>query len=500
LAGKRFPLPFAGMSSKALHTRFAPSPTGLLHVGNVRTALFNRLLASAGGGRFLLRLEDTDAVRGEGRYADALQEDLRWLGLDWDEGPGAPGAHGPYAQSERGEIYADYFERLVSAGAVYPCFCTEHELKIERKTQLAAGRAPRYSGRCRRLSSEEVEARFAAGTPATLRFHVVDGCEIAFEDRVRGSQRFLSDDIGDFVIRRSDGTPAFFFSNAIDDSLMDVSLVVRGEDHLTNTPRQILLLEALNLSVPDYAHIALVTGNDSAPLSKRNGSQTVRELREQGYLPLAIVNYLARLGHSYDENGLMIVEELAAHFDIARLHRSPARYDSAQLRHWQQEAVASTDDAELWQWMNSVEISGGKVRDLVPDDLEIPFAQAIRENIVMPQDAYLWAGNLFARSGIFDHEAREAIVEAGAGFYEQALSLFDADTTDFSAYAKKLGAALGLKGRALFMPLRAALSGESAPQLENPWHDGPSMAAIWGLLGYKRITRRLELARELCRS
>jgi nondiscriminating glutamyl-tRNA synthetase len=488
------------MSARVFHTRFAPSPTGLLHIGNVRTALFNRLLASASSGRFLLRLEDTDAVRGDDQYAQALQEDLRWLGLDWDEGPGAPGGHGPYAQSARGEIYGGFFERLVEAGVAYPCFCTEHELKIERKTQLASGRAPRYSGRCRSLSAAEVQARFAAGTPATLRFHVADGNEIGFEDLVRGSQHFLSDDIGDFVIRRSDGTPAFFFSNAIDDSLMEISLVVRGEDHLTNTPRQILLLQALNLDVPAYAHISLVTGDDSAPLSKRNGSQTVRELREQGYLPLAIINYLARLGHSYDENGILSPELLAKHFDVGRLHRSPARYDPAQLRHWQQEAVAASSDSDLWEWMNGVEVSGNKVRDLVPEDLEIRFVQTVRENVVMPGDACVWAGNLFAESTIFDHDARAAIVEAGEAFYEQALKQLDPEAMDFSSYAKMLGAELELKGRRLFMPLRAALSGESAPQLENRWHDGPAMAAIWNLLGYKRIARRLELARALCQS
>jgi nondiscriminating glutamyl-tRNA synthetase len=488
------------MSARAYHTRFAPSPTGLLHLGNVRTALFNRLLASAAGGRFLLRLEDTDAIRGEERYERALQEDLHWLGLDWDEGPGVPGRHGPYAQSERGAIYDQYFQHLTDEGLVYPCFCSEHELKLERKTQLAAGRPPRYSGRCRRLSADEVQARFEAGTPATLRFHVADGRVIEFDDLVRGPQGFVSDDIGDFVIRRSDGTPAFFFSNAVDDALMEVSLVVRGEDHLANTPRQLLLLEALGLSAPVYAHISLVTGDDGAPLSKRNGSQTVRELREHGYLASAIVNYLARLGHTYEDNRFMSAQELAGAFDIARLHKAPARYDPAQLRHWQREAVAASSDEELWQWMNSVEAWGSKVTDLVPKDLRIPFVQTVRENIVLPADILIWAGNLFAQSERYDREAKGAIEEAGTAFFEQALILHTPAMEDFTQYSKALGRALGVKGRNLFMPLRAALTGEVAPDLESRWHDGPALAAIWNLLGHERIKRRLELARDMCHS
>ncbi len=488
------------MSARAFHTRFAPSPTGLLHLGNVRTALFNYLLARTGGGRFLLRLEDTDALRGEERYEAALQEDLRWLGLEWDEGPGVPGAHGPYAQSERGAVYEEYFERLRDAGSTYPCFCTEHELKLERKTQLASGRPPRYSGRCRRLSANEVQARFAAGTPATLRFHVADGRTIEFHDLVRGPQRFLSDDIGDFVIRRSDGTSAFFFSNAVDDALMEVSLVVRGEDHLANTPRQMLLLEALGLPLPEYAHISLVTGDDGAPLSKRNGSQTVRELREHGYLASAIVNYLARLGHTYEENHFMTPEQLAAGFDVARLHKAPGRYDPAQLRHWQRETVAASSDEELWKWMNGFEILGGKVGDFVPPDLAIPFVRTVRDNIVMPLDARIWAGNLFAQSETYDHEARATIVEAGSGFFDQALILHTPTMDDFTQYSKALGRILGVKGRNLFMPLRAALTGEVAPELENRWHDGPTMAAIWNLLGYDLIRRRLGLARDMCQS
>ena len=230
-----------------------------------------------------MRLEDTDAMRGHEKYALALQEDLRWMGLVWDEGPDVGGAHGPYAQSERGEIYKSHFLKLEQDRLAYPCFCTEHELAIERKVAIASHLPPRYSGKCRALSPDDVRPRFGRGEPATLRFRVPAARKVGFDDKVRGPQVFDSADIGDFVIRRSDGTPAFFFCNAVDDALMDVTLVVRGEDHLTNTPRQIMLLDALGLPAPEYAHIALVMDAYGTPLSKRIFSQSVEELRAAGY-------------------------------------------------------------------------------------------------------------------------------------------------------------------------------------------------------------------------
>ncbi len=474
------------MTDPAFKTRFAPSPTGLLHLGNVRTALFNYLLAAGRGGVFLLRLEDTDAARGEEKYEQALQHDLRWLSLDWQEGPGCERGHGPYAQTERGEIYRDYFSLLQEQGLAYPCFCSEHELKLERKAQRAARRAPRYSGRCRALSHEQVQERFAAGTPATLRFHVPDNVAIEFEDRVRGPQRFASDDIGDFVIRRSDGTPAFFFSNAVDDALMGVTLVVRGEDHLTNTPRQILLLRALGLPVSEYAHIALVVGADGAPLSKRHGSRTVQELREEGFLPIAIVNYLARLGHTYVDNTLMALGRLAAEFDMARLHRAPARFDRAQLLHWQKEAVARATDEELWAWLCRHHYPDGQATAaLVPPDRALGFVQAVRDNIIMPGDARQWAAVLFSDNPPVENEAAALVRATGAVFFETALACLERGGDDFKAYAGAVGAATGAKGKSLFMPLRAVLTGAT---------HGPEMGRLWTLLGPARVRRRLEQA------
>ncbi|MBI3574568.1 MAG: glutamate--tRNA ligase [Gammaproteobacteria bacterium] len=464
------------MGSRPLKTRFAPSPTGRLHLGNIRTALFNWLLARRHGGAFLLRLEDTDAMRGHEKYAIALQEDLRWLGLVWDEGPGVGGAHGPYAQSERGEIYKSHFLKLEQDRLAYPCFCTEHELAVERKTAIADHRPPRYSGKCRALSPDDARARFGRGEPATLRFRVPAARKVGFDDKVRGPQVFDSADIGDFVIRRSDGTPAFFFCNAIDDALMGVTLVVRGEDHLTNTPRQIMLLEALGLPAPEYAHIALVVGADGAPLSKRTGSQSVEELRAAGFLPAALHNYLARLGHTYEDNAFLSLETLAAGFAAERLHRAPARFDEAQLKHWQREAVLHAPAENLWAWMDD------EVHRLVPAANRDDFIEAVRGNVLSPPDALQWAQALFSTDFNINHAASEAVRAAGAGFFAAALTALEKHGSDFKALTATLKAATGKSGKALFQPLRAALTGEL---------DGPEMVRLLPLMGVERARARL---------
>lgn len=465
------------MANSSVKTRFAPSPTGLLHLGNIRTALFNVLLARHHGGRFLLRIEDTDRERSREEYTDALMRDLRWLGLEWQEGPQTGGEYAPYAQSQRGEIYARYAAELERQGLAYPCFCTEQELKLSRKTQLASGRAPRYSGRCRSLSADEVQTRVRAGVPASLRFRVPTNARVEFADRVRGTQTFASDDIGDFIIRRSDGTPAFFFTNAIDDALMQVSLVVRGEDHLTNTPRQILLLQALKLPVPEYAHIALVVGADGTPLSKRHGSRTVQELRESGFFALAINNYLARVGHTYTDNRLMSLDELAHAFAMERLGRAPARYDATQLLHWQREAILQASSDELWRWM------GADVHAIVPAEARAAFIDTVRSNISAPEHALMWARIVFTDDWDLSHTARAVIQQAGRGFFDSALQFFDRHATDFKALSDELKTSTGAKGKALFQPLRAALTGEL---------DGPEMARLLPLITAARARKRLQ--------
>lgn len=458
-----------------IKTRFAPSPTGLLHFGNVRTALFNALFAAKNAGVFLLRIEDTDLERSSEQYSLRIERDLRWLGLDWNEGGSSGGPSGPYYQSQRVDIYQDYLQRLAAVDRVYPCFCTAVELEVSRKVQAAAGRPPRYSGKCAHLSATEAAAKQAQGLSYTTRFRMPKNEQLGFDDVVRGKQNFNSDDIGDFIIRRSDGNFAFFFVNAIDDALMGVSHVLRGEDHLTNTPRQIALLRALGLEPPTYGHISLIVNQLGAPLSKRSGSLAVEELEGLGYFPIAINNYLARLGHHYADNHLLSMRELAEQFDIANLGRAPARYDRTQLDHWQALAVQQADDASLVAWLEPA------LRGLVPTDDLTRFAVAVRGNIVFPADALQWAQAIYADPLVVSEDARKILHATGSAFFDAVMRVYD-DSMDFPALVAAVKKSTGASGKNLFLPLRAALTGHV---------HGPEMPAVYALLG-ARARHRLE--------
>ncbi len=447
-----------------------------MHLGNARTALFNALLAVQQQGIFLLRIEDTDQERSREEFQHALQEDLWWLGLHWQEGPVVSGEHEPYQQAARSHIYGSYYDRLSAAGAAYPCFCSAQELEISRKAQAARGQAPRYTGKCRNLSPAEVETRLQQGLAPTLRFRVPKGESIQFTDGVRGEQRFMSDDIGDFILRRGDGSPAFFFSNAIDDALMGVTHVLRGEDHLANTPRQMLILQALGLPVPEYSHIALIVGADGSPLSKRHGSRSIRELRENGYLPLALLNYMARLGHSYDQDQLLNPIELATNFNLQRLGRAPAHYDAHQLLHWQHQSIAALDSEVLWEWM------GASVHALVPAAHKQAFMETIRPNISFPEHALKWANAIFHDPLLLNDASREIVAEAGNHFFEQAVVAL-AEAADFNSFSSAVKQRTDRKGKQLFMPLRTALTGEQG---------GPEMARLFELMTPERMRSRLQ--------
>ena len=449
----------AGFDSGAV-TRFAPSPTGELHLGNARTALFNFLLARRAGGRFVLRIEDTDAQRSHESHLAKVLEDLRWLGLDWDAGPDREDDRGPYRQSQRGALYARLFEALERQSAVYPCFCTPLELEAARRAQLGSGRPPRYAGTCRELSAAQRDARRAQGLPATLRYRVPAGRRIEFVDLVHGPQSFLSDDIGDFLIRRADGTAAFFFSNAVDDASMGVTQVLRGEDHLANTPRQLLLLEALRLRAPGYGHVSLILGPDGAPLSKRHGATSVREYRESGYRPEALRNHLFRLGHSSGEHGLLDLEAMARAFDPAHLGRASAHFDAQQLRVWQKEAAhhLPADEARMW-------LAPALPPGLSESDAGA-FVAAILPNVVLPQDAQPWARIVFGPPPALEPEGERIVREAGDRYFAAASRAAAQSGNDLPAIASAVRAATGKKGAELYMPLRLALTGLShGPEL-----------------------------------
>ena len=462
-----------------MKTRFAPSPTGLIHLGNARTALFSALYGVGQKGVFLLRVEDTDKARSTLEHIDALVRDLRWLGIEWQEGEMIGGDHGPYRQSERDAIYEAYYKKLVDLGRAYPCYCSAEDLELERKLQKASGQAPRYSGKCKRLSEADRQALEVKGVKPTLRFKIQPGEVIQFKDGVKGLQTFKAEDIGDFIIRRNDGGSSFMFCNAIDDSLMEVTHVMRGEDHLTNTPRQLMILKALGMREPGYAHMALINGVDGAPLSKRNGSLSVQEMREAGFLPIAVVNYMARLGHYYEKNELMSYVELAHHFRLESLGNSAARFDPDQLLYWQRVAVHQLDEAALWGWF------GEEVHHYAEAQRDL-FIKTVRENVLFPLDALRYAKLLLGVDFVLT-EHREVILQAGLSFFDLVYHTLESGSLDFKALAEAISTHLSIKGKALFMPLRVALTGEL---------HGPQMADVLQLLGRDEALRRLQLARE----
>jgi len=456
-----------------VRTRFAPSPTGRLHPGNLRTALFNALYAAHAGGAFVLRIEDTDVARSREEHDAALLADLRWLGLDWTEGPDVGGPNGPYRQSERTAIYAKHLETLYREDAAYPCFCSREELAAQRAAAQAAGRPPRYPGTCAKLSPGEARRRLDAGESATLRFRVPTGRDIVFNDIVHGQQHTRSSVIGDFVIRRADGTPAFFFANALDDALMDITHVLRGEDHLANTPRQLLLLERLGLPAPRYGHLPLVLDASGGPLSKRGGSADLAELREAGILPEALANYLFRLGHATTNTELLDATARVARFDPAHLGRAPAHYDPAQLEYWQRLAVHTLDADSAWSWAGNTAL---------PDARWPDFWALVHNNVTSRDEVREWGECLRTLPG------RDAFAGASPALLEAALE--SSAEPDYAALVKALRERTGLGGRKLFMPLRLALTGR---------HNGPELARLWAYFTPAERRERFRHALEVIR-
>jgi nondiscriminating glutamyl-tRNA synthetase len=459
----------ATKDSLPVTTRFAPSPTGSLHLGNARTAFFSHLWARKSGGRFILRMEDTDVERSQPRFRDELMAELRWLGLDWDEGPDVGGPSAPYSQAERGEFYRTLYARLEANGKAYPCYCTAEELELSRKLQRMSGKPPRYAGTCRHLTAVQRAEREARGLKATLRFAVPGDEIIEFTDVVHGPQRFVSNDIGDFIIRREVGTSAFFFCNAVDDSSMGVTQVLRGDDHLTNTPRQLLVLDALGMRRPGYGHVGLLVGPDGAPLSKRHGSTSAYEFRERGFLPAAILNHLFRLGHTSDVDGWLAAADMPAHFRPEHLGRAPARFDESQLMHWQKETLERASAAQIAAWLGS--------------DDSADFIDLVRHNVVLPMDAAPWRAVVRGDLPPLGHDEQRVISAAGTEFFAAAAAAFDESASDLKQLTKLLKERTGRKGADLFMPLRVALTGQT---------HGPELGVLLKLMSPQTARRRLE--------
>ena len=460
-----------------MRVRFAPSPTGQLHVGNARTALFNWLLARGKDGTFILRIEDTDSERSTRESETGILEDLRWLGLEWDEGPDAGGLHGPYRQSERLHLYASYANELMASGHAYHCFCSPAKLESDRKAMLAAGRPPRYAGTCRDLSRDDARARMEGGEKPVVRFRVPESTDVGFDDLVRGDVTFNTDVIGDPVLLRSDGRPAYNFAVVVDDALMEITHVIRGEDHISNTPRQMLLYQALGFAPPQFAHLALVMGPDHTPLSKRHGATSVAEFRARGYLPEALVNYLALIGWSPGgDQELLPVDELARRFAIEDVGHSAGVFDQEKLawmnRHYMKEAAPARLAAESMRYF----VARGHVKRRTDEAVEyvasvLPMAVGSVDRLEEIPDRVRFLFEFDAAAAMAREEVAAVLREPAAREVVGALAreidgpILDRDA--FRALANRVKSATGQKGKALFHPIRVALTGEGGgPELD----------------------------------
>ncbi len=458
-----------------MRVRFAPSPTGQLHVGNVRTALFNWLLARRHGGTFILRIEDTDRERSTRESEHAMMADLQWLGLTWDEGPDVDGPFAPYRQSERTERYHTVARDLLARRCAYYCFCSPEQLDAERQAALAAGRPPRYSGRCRDLEPEAAAERLAAGEPAAIRFAVPRGeRDITFRDLVRGDVTVNTSIVGDFVIVRSGGSPNYNFAVVVDDTDMQVSTVIRGEDHISNTPRQLLIYEALGTPAPAFAHLSLVLGADHAPLSKRHGVTSVAEFRARGYLPEALINYLALLGWSPGEGEEIVpLDEMVRRFDLATVNHSAAVFDFDKLAWMNRQYMKQLPASRLAALAAPFLVQRGFLPESTPESLAyveslLPMAVGSVDRIeeIPERVSFVFAWNEDEALRLVRGEDDAArVVAAFADAVADAGPLLDRDV--FRAVVARAKTTTGLKGRALLHPLRVALTGaESGPELD----------------------------------
>ncbi len=476
---------------KRVKTRFAPSPTGYLHLGNARTAIFSYLFARHHGGGFVLRIEDTDRERSKKEYEEMLIEDLQWLGLEWDEF---------YRQSERFDVYREYVNKLLEKGHAYPCFCTPEELEREREEAKKRGVPYRYSGRCRHLSPEEVEKLKREGKPFTIRFRVPENRVIVWRDLVKGSISINTDDFGDFVIVRSDGSPTYNFVVVVDDALMGITHVIRGEDHIPNTPKQILIYEALGFEVPEFAHLPVILGEDRSKLSKRHGAVSVRAYREEGYMPEALFNYLCLLGWSPPEEGKEIFskDELIELFELKDVNDSPAVFNRDKLK-----------------WMNGVYI-----REVLPIETlmerAIPFLEKagydvsdreyVRKVLSYTRDSFETLSEMVERVRPFFVDEIE-IKEEYRSFLEDVkaydtLSLFldkvkekkPETPEEVKKLVKDVQKSLKLKPPQVWKSLRIALTGEL---------EGVGIDILIAVLPLERIEKRIrkvlkELSPESC--
>jgi len=453
-------------------TRFAPSPTGSMHVGNARTAIFNYLFARHNNGKLILRIEDTDPERSTRENENKLLEDLKWLGVEWDEGP--------YRQSERINIYKNYAHKLVNEGKAFFCFCTDEELEEKRKRAEQEGRPPHYDGTCKRLTKDEIEERLKKGVSHTVRFKVKPGY-IEFEDLIKGNIVMKEGMFGDFVILRSNGMPVYNFAVVVDDALMGVTHIIRAEEHLSNTARQILIYEALGFKTPYFSHTPLILAEDGSKLSKRHGATSVAEYREKGYLPDALFNYLALLGFTPESGREKISrEEIIKEFDVKRISKSPSKFDINKLNWLNGEYIKDLDKNTLLERLKTF-LDEKFFKDYSETDLDrililssggISYFSQINDNVS------IFFNDDFELPLEFIDKYRKVI-----DYLKNRLLDYDKVNKDlWKNIIKEIGKEFSLKGKDLFMPIRIMTTGRE---------HGPDIYEVLEILGKERILKRI---------
>lgn len=476
-----------------VRTRFAPSPTGHLHIGGARTALFNYLFAKRYGGKFILRIEDTDLERSSIESEKVIIESLRWLGIEWDEGVEVGGPYGPYRSTERVDIYKKYVDVLFEKGYAYYCYCTEEELEAQRQELLSKGQMPRYLGKCRNLTEDQKRRFEQEGRKPTVRFKVPEGVKIVVHDLVRGDVEFMSDDIGDFVIVKSDGIPTYNFAVVIDDHLMKISHVIRGEEHLSNTPRQILIYNALGFELPQFAHVSLILGKDRTKMSKRHGSTWVEQYKEQGYLKEGLINFLALLGWSPPEDKeIFDMEYLIENFSLERVSKNPAIFDIDKLNYINSQHIKLKSLDELTQMCIPYFIEAGYINE---DEAKSKF-EWLKKIVKSVYEGLDYLSQIKDRVDIFFNNEIK-IEEDGAKevlkweHVKNLINVFEKKLTQLSELTpeaiknlfKEIQKETGYKGKNLFMPIRVVLTGKT---------HGPELVEIIEIVGKENILKRLE--------
>jgi glutamyl-tRNA synthetase len=466
--------------------RIAPAPTGYMHVGNARTALYNWLFARHHGGSFILRIEDTDRKRSTEEAIGIVTDSLGWLEIPWDEGPEVGGDYGPYRQTERLPLYEEATDRFMSQGRAYFCYCTPEELEDRRRAARKRGETPGYDGRCRNLTAAERRGFEAEGRPRAVRF-AMPGTDITVHDLIRGEAHFPANDLRDFVIIRSDGTPTYLLAAAVDDVLMKMTHVIRGEDLLPSTPRQLEIIRAMGAEPPAYAHLPLIVGPDRQPLSKRHGSVAVEWFREQGFLPYALVNYIALLGWSYDETTTFFTrEELVEKFDLSRVSRNPAAFDEEKLRWMNGHYIREMDDARLTELVVQALFQGGLEAELQTVAAAIPLVKTRMRTLKEGVELIRF---LFLEEVEPDEKARKMLGAERAEYLrdvaERLEVLGEWAHQDIEKALRELQTERELSSTQAFQPIRAAVTGTLV---------SPPLFESIELLGRDRALARLRKA------